>query len=397
MKQTKARTKARTKAKTLSGWGRYPRVSGASVLAPANEAELRQCVLQAEQVIARGNGRSYGDAALGLKTSISTAKMNRLLDFDDKTGALVVESGVLLADILDIFLPRGWFPPVTPGTKFVTVGGMVAADVHGKNHHLHGTFGSFVNWLDVMLADGRVVRCSLTEHADLFYATIGGMGLSGIILRISFTLQPVETAWIRQRVVVSENLAETLAAFEQAEQCTYSVAWIDCQAKGRKMGRSLLYCGEHAKVAELDAAKQHAPLEIPLRRKKTVPFDAPVWALNSWVVRAFNALYYWRGKQAARQTQAVAQLVDWDTYFYPLDAILHWNRIYGRRGFVQFQCVLPKEQAQAGLAALLHAIAQARQGSFLAVLKLLGKQDSFFSFPMEGYTLGVDLSGLTGE
>lgn len=348
------------------------------------EAELR-AALANSPMIARGMGRAYGDSALNRNATLDMTAFNHMLAFDPANGLLTVEAAVVLGDIIDAFLPRGWFPPVTPGTKFVTVGGMIAADVHGKNHHKHGSFGTFVEWIDLLGPDGMVRRCSRSKNSVLFGWTIGGMGLTGVILRAAFRLQPVESGWIRQQTIAAPDLDRAMAAFENADSWTYSVAWIDCLARGRSLGRSLLMLGEHARRDELDTARRSDPLAAPERRKLRVPCNAPAWALNRWSVSAFNRGYYQQGVRKAGQS-----LVDWDTYFYPLDAILDWNRIYGRRGFAQFQCVLPLAASRDGLRALLQAISASGQGSFLAVLKRFGAQESCFSFPMEGYTLALD-------
>ena len=335
--------------------------------------------------IARGNGRAYGDSAVSAQNTIHTKHFNRMLAFDQEQGQLVAEAGVLLADVIDTFLPRGWFPHVTPGTKFVTLGGMIAADVHGKNHHKDASFGSCVDWIDVLTAKGTIERCSPTENTELFEWTLGGMGLTGVVLRAAIRLRPVRSAWIEQRTLVADNIKHTIALFESSLDATYSVAWIDCLQKGDALGRSLVMLGEHADAAALPPEHQKNPLQIAPKRKLSIPLDFPGFTLNSLSVRAFNALYYWNGKRKPEH-----QLVDWDSYFYPLDAILGWNKIYGRRGFAQFQCVLPLEHAEQGLSELLETIADAGAGSFLAVLKRLGAQRSKFSFPMEGYTLALD-------
>jgi decaprenylphospho-beta-D-ribofuranose 2-oxidase len=366
-----------------TGWGRYPRRPGPMV-SPRNEAEVRALIGQ-RGLIARGNGRAYGDSAMGSAATVDMRKLNRMLDFDGDTGQLIAEAGVILGDIIEAFLPRGWFPYVTPGTKYVSIGGAIAADVHGKNHHRDGSFGSFVDWIDIMGADGQVTRVSRTSHPKIFDWTIGGMGLTGVILRAAIRLRAVKSAWIKQKTIAAPNLDAAMNEFEQARDATYSVAWIDCLASGKALGRSLVMLGEHADAEDVPRAYRQRPLEIPQRRKKRIPFDAPAAALNSLTVKAFNALYWRKGQRSAGET-----LVDWDSYFYPLDAILGWNRIYGRRGFVQFQCVLPLATSRAGLTALLTETATARQGSFLAVLKRFGDQRSRFSFPMEGYTLALD-------
>lgn len=368
----------------LSGWGRYP-VLEARVHRPRSVDALRQLVLAEPSLIARGNGRAYGDSAINTAATIETRHFNRMIAFEPDSGQLTAEAGVLLGDIIAAFLPRGWFPMVTPGTKFVTLGGAVAADVHGKNHHRDGSFRSCVDWIDVMGPDGQVRRCSPQDDANLFDHTLGGMGLTGIILRAAIRLRPVESAWIRQTTLATPNLKAAMETFEAAQDATYSVAWIDGLGTGGNLGRSLVRLGEHAVRAELSPGQARAPFQITSRRKLSVPVDFPAFALNSLTVRAFNALYYRAG---ARKTGT--RLVDWDSYFYPLDAILGWNRIYGRKGFAQFQCALPLDRSEAGLTALLCEISKAGAGSFLAVLKRFGKQDSAFSFPMEGYTLALD-------
>ncbi|MFM7349329.1 MAG: FAD-dependent oxidoreductase [Erythrobacter sp.] len=367
----------------LSGWGRFP-AQLCAVHAPRREAEVRD-LMGAGPRIARGNGRGYGDCAIQRNATIEMTRLDRMLDFDEESGQLVAEAGVLLADVIATFLPRGWFPAVTPGTKFVTIGGMVASDVHGKNHHRDGTFGRFVDWLDLMGADGAVRRCSPQENRELFEWTIGGMGLTGMILRVAFRLRRVESAYIRQTTMPAADLDTLMELFEANAEATYSVAWIDCLSSGAALGRSALMLGEHAAEAELPRTRRAAPFAIPRKAERSVPFDFPQAALNRLTVKAFNALYY-RNARAAAGTR----LVDWDSYFYPLDAILQWNRIYGVRGFLQYQCVLPLASAREGLTALLHAIAASGQGSFLSVLKRMGPEHGPFSFPMEGYTLALD-------
>ncbi len=368
----------------LSGWGRYP-VHFARMETPRDEAALAALVTSKRQMIARGNGRAYGDSAINQSATIDMRALNHMLAFDPSIGQLTVEAGVILGDIIASFLPRGWFPMVTPGTKFVSVGGAIAADVHGKNHHKDGSFGQSVDWIDVMGADGKVTRCSHKDNAILFNHTLGGMGLTGVILRAALRLRPVETAWIRQTTQPAGSLKDAIAAFEAAKDATYSVAWIDCLATGKDLGRSLVILGEHATLDELPEAQQKTPFEIPEKRKRKVPFDFPSFTLSKLSLKTFNAAYYRTG-----QRKSGAKLVDWDRYFYPLDTILDWNRIYGSRGFAQFQCVLPLAASEAGLSELLETIAVAGSGSFLAVLKRFGAQESAFSFPMEGYTLALD-------
>jgi FAD/FMN-containing dehydrogenase len=366
----------------LSGWGRFPRVFG-DLHRPRDAAGVRALIGKGP-VIARGNGRSYGDAAAQPKRTIDMRGMAHMLSFDAETGVLEAEAGVMLGDVIAAFLPRGWFPPVTPGTKFVTLGGMIAADVHGKNHRRDGSIGRHVDWVDVMGPDGTVRRASARDNSDLFARTVGGMGLTGVILRAALRLMPVPSGWIRQETVAAANLTEAMDTFETATT-RYSVAWFDCLAREDALGRSLVMLGDHAEPQDLRDVRRAAPYDVPVRRARRMPLDAPGFVLNRHTLRAFNRLYY-----AAGLKKRGHSVVDWDSYFYPLDAIGDWNRIYGRRGFAQYQVVLPLAASHAGLTALLGAISETGQGSFLAVLKRLGAQDSPLSFPMEGYTLALD-------
>ena len=299
---------------------------------------------------------------------------------------LECEAGVSLAEILQYFLPRGFFLPVTPGTKFVTVGGAIAADVHGKNHHQDGTFGNFVLDFKLLTPNGETLSCSPNNNFEVFWATHGGMGLTGVILSARIKLRPVESAWVLVDYQKATNLEDALGRMTESDiRYQYSVAWIDCLATGRHMGRAVLMRGNHAPANELPASIRN-PLAEPPRRRWTLPFDFPSLALNSLTVRAFNAFYYGVHRNAARQ------LVDLEKFFYPLDAIQHWNRLYGRRGFVQYQVALPLEGGLEGLKEVLTRLARSRRASFLAVLKRFGKPNpGLLSFPIQGYTLALDL------
>ncbi len=368
----------------ISGWGRYPIIE-TELISPRTADTLRQAIARGDQAVARGNGRAYGDAAVGVRQTIAMSHLDRMRAFDPTTGQVTVEAGVLLSDLIAAFLPRGFFPYVVPGTSLVTVGGAIAADVHGKNHHCEGGFGRYVEALLLALPSGEVVRASRDEHVDLFRATIGGMGLTGTIVEATMRLRRVETGWIRQRTIVADNLGAAIAALDGSDSATYSVAWIDCLAKGASLGRSLIFLGEHATSDQLDG-KQRAN-RYPLRKPPlSVPADAPSFLLNHWTVAAFNELYF----RAGRRKAASSIMVPAHPYFFPLDALGDWNRIYGRRGFVQHQCVLPATTAQAALAEMLDRIAKHGGSSFLAVLKKLGESSGALSFPMAGYTLALD-------
>ena len=366
----------------IANWGNYP-VMESDVKSFSFDEQLGKLLASADHVIPRGNGRCYGDASLAERT-ISTLNYNRILSFDTANGIFECQSGLTLDKILEVIVPKGWFLPVTPGTKFITVGGAVGSDVHGKNHHVEGSFSNHVVDMDVMIADGSIVTCSPDHHADLFTATCGGMGLTGMITRVKFRLKKIETSYIRQKQIKAKNLNELLKLFEEYKHYTYSMAWIDCLTKGDNFGRGILIIGEHATVEELSEKRKRDPLALPNKPKITFPFNLPSWVLNTFTVKAFNFLYY--GKNLKRE---IDNVVPYEPFFYPLDAILHWNRGYGKKGFVQYQFVLPLS-AKDGLVAILNRISDEGLGSFLAVLKVFGKQESLISFPDEGYTLALE-------
>ncbi len=359
----------------LSGWGRYPIIESSSLPFSSTE-KLKYLVKNESSVIAYGNGRSYGDSALS-KKHIHMQRLNRMLSFNTSTGLLICEAGVLLSDIIKTFLPRGWFLKVTPGTKLITVGGAIASDVHGKNHHMEGCFSQCIKEFDLLLPDGTTITCSSKKNVEWFHATCGGMGLTGIILRVSFYLKAVKSQWINQTTIKTNNLEETFKAFETHADNPYSVAWIDCLAKGQDLGRSLLMLGDFSSDGDLD----YQP-----KKKFNLPFRFPSWALNQYSVKLFNYLYYGRVKTAVSK-----QKVGIDAFFYPLDAIENWNKIYGSNGFTQFQFILPKAHSLIGLKDILDRISISGMGSFLAVLKLYGPSNkNWISFPMEGYSLALD-------
>ncbi|MDX1521228.1 MAG: FAD-binding protein [Anaerolineae bacterium] len=370
--------------KRISNWGNYPNVD-----VQFNEFEdletLRRLIKQADAVIPRGNGRCYGDSALAPQV-ISTLRYNKFLAFDDQKGIIQCQSGVLLSEILDVIVPKGWFLPVTPGTKLITVGGAIGSDVHGKSQHKYGNFSDHVIEFDLMLGDGSVITCSKEKDSDLFWTTCGGMGLTGLILNAKLRLIPIETAYIRQESIKARNLDHMMDLYEQSEAWSYSLAWMDCLATGDKLGRGYLMRGEHARLDELEkTAHQREPLILKPARKLNVPFYFPGFVLNKLSMRIFNTLLYLK-----HPAGTVHSIVDYDTFFYPLDSILNWNRIYGRRGFTQYQFILPKAESRAGFIKILDRIQRSKVPPFLVVLKLYDKQNSYLPFAMKGYSLAVD-------
>ncbi len=370
------------KKNNIGGWGNYPKVK-AKVEKPCSVNEIEATLETKSSSIARGAGRSYGDSSLS-EVILNSSKLEDTLNFDMKSGVFTSQSGKMLNQILDEIVPKGFFLPVTPGTKFVTVGGAIAADVHGKNHHVDGCFSNHVLWLKLIMADGTLKKCSPDENPDLFWATCGGMGLTGFIAEASFKLKPIESSKIVNRTIKCENLGDVIDSLVKYDNYTYSVAWIDCGITGKDLGRSLLYLGEHA-------TKEQVPGDV-LSEYKTpkpiigLPFNLPNWTLNKWTVKAFNALYY--GKIRARDSTAI---VGFDGYFYPLDIANNWNRLYGSNGFAQYQFVIPMEGSKEGMTKVLEEISSSGQSSFLAVLKLFGEQnEGWLSFPKRGLQLALD-------
>jgi len=373
---------------TVSGWGRYPVVQ-TQLMRPEKVSALTAIVTAVEdaKLLARGAGRSYGDAALNARGyTVLTERLNRMLAFDSESGVLRCEAGVTLEEVLAVFLPRGWFPTVTPGTKFVTVGGLICCDVHGKNHHRDGSFSGCVKNVKMVLASGDEAECSPVANKDLFWATAGGMGLTGMVVEAEFALRRVESAYIRLRSIKSANLDETMALLEEHDaKYRYSVAWIDCLASKGSLGRSIVLLGDHATLNDLDGEQRRHPFRVKRKPQVSVPFDMPSALLNRYSMTCFNSLYY--GRQFSKDAQSI---VDYDSYFYPLDVILQWNRMYGQKGFVQYQCVIPPADSRKALIELLTRCSTSGRGSFLSVIKRFGEQQGLLSFPTPGYTITLD-------
>lgn len=383
----------------LAGWGRWP-VVASQVARPERRAEVVRAVVETngQGLIAHGLGRSYGDAAL-LQDGrvVLTRRLDRMLDFDPTTGWLTAEAGVSFEDLLATFVPRGFFPPVTPGTKFVTLGGALASDIHGKNHHVAGTFADHVRAFELVVGDGSIVRVTRESEPELFAATAGGMGLTGVILSLELQMQPIHNAYIQMESVRVESLEHFFQVSKESAAAPQTVSWIDCVTRGKGMGRGIFMRGDHAGAdAAIPSGKglvetaKH--LAHPLLE---VPFDAPSWALNGATIKAFNEVYFRRHPRGGKRG-----LVHYDPWFYPLDAVRGWNRIYGRRGFLQWQMVVPHDPEQRAIRAILDAITASRLGSFLAIIKEFGEvpraSHPSLSFPAPGVTLALDFA-FTGQ
>ena len=351
----------------------YPQIEGKQ-FELSTIAKLREYILNTKETIPFGNGRSYGDSALNTNM-INCKNHNSFLSFDEDNGILHVESGILLSEILKTIVPKGWFLKITPGTKFITVGGAIASDVHGKNHHNEGCFSECVEEFDLMLPDGNIASCNKKD--ELFKATCGGMGLTGVIISAKISLIKINSKNIDQITIKTKNLKETFQAFEDYSSYPYSVAWIDCLAKGKETGRCLLKVGSFSNDGDLNYKQ---------KKKVNIPFIFPLFLLNTLSVKIFNWIYYHKSYKNKSN-----QKVDIDEFFYPLDNLNNWNRIYGKKGFTQYQFILPKKDSYDGLFEILSAISNSGKSSFLSVLKLYGKENkNYLSFPMEGYSLALD-------
>jgi FAD/FMN-containing dehydrogenase len=363
----------------FESWGRYP-----TVVHRAEYTPLSRCYTSLRGAIEReflggtllpvGLGRSYGDVCLNHDSSLLRMhNLTRFISFSRSDGVVRCEAGMSLSDLLAFAVPRGWFLPVSPGTKFVTVGGAIANDVHGKNHHLCGTFGRYVNRFEILRSDGSVLDCSADKNTDIFRATIGGLGLTGTILWAEIQLKPITSPFIAIDSIKFSSLDEffTISA-ETSQKYEYTVSWIDCISRGSE-GRGIFMGGNHTS----EIGKRPLPVTV------TLPFQFPEICLNHYSMRLFNEVYYHR-----QRAKSVHKIVHYNPFFYPLDAVSHWNRAYGPRGFLQFQCVISRES----FPELFTEVLRSGSGSFLAVLKEFGDSISpgIMSFPRQGVTLALD-------
>jgi decaprenylphospho-beta-D-ribofuranose 2-oxidase len=363
----------------LSGWGRSPVVRAREVLSEDLPAATERAALS------RGLGRSYGDSSLPaseVEPVVTSTLADRILAFDPATGLLRAEAGFALEHLWRLFAPRGFFTPVSPGTQFVTLGGMVAADVHGKNHHVAGCFGQHVTWLKIRVADGRIVECTRTQNGELFRATLGGMGLLGHILEVEVKLSRIPSPWIYSESTRVPDIDAYISALREAAAIwPQTVGWIDCATPGKHLGRGILIKGRWATPDE-------APATPPARRFRVpVPFNLPSGLLNRVTVRAFNTLLYW--KHIPREKKGILHP---ESYFWPLDQATQWYRLYGRRGMTQYQCVLPDSAGPGAARRFLELLVAKGGASPLCVIKDCGPEgDGVLSFPMKGISIAVDV------
>jgi len=368
--------------KVLTGFNQYPK-QNCYVSRP--EA-YRDLLAHNSLMIARGQGASYGDAALNESGQvILTERLNRFVDFDADQGILTAEAGATLAEILDFIIPQGWFLPVTPGTQYVSLGGCIAADVHGKNHHHVGTFGQHVISFELIKADGSSIHCSLRENTDVFWATIGGMGLTGIIGTVSLKLIPITSSYMLATHYATRDLEQTLEyLIKEEKDDQYSIAWFD--GMNQPFGRGVVMNAHHVEPQQLSVIEKKSPLFVKTKKSLVIPFNVPKWVLNKTLMKIYYERYY------RQQTQHVSSFItSYHDYFYPLDSIKHWNRLYGKRGFIQYQCVLPTQGAYESIVHLLNSVRSTPYPMYLGTIKRFGAENHApLSFPMAGYTIALD-------
>ncbi len=373
-------TGTKTQPPAFESWGRYPKLKEAELRPLSWTTDFPPRARHHGHMLPVGAGRSYGDVCLLEDGTLIAARgLDHMLHFDPSTGLLRCEAGVTLAEILDFAVPLGFFLPVTPGTKYVTVGGAIANDIHGKNHHVAGTFGCHVLQFELVRSDGTHILCSNRENRDWFAMTIGGLGLTGLITWAEIRLRPIVTRSIDYIGDKFNGITQFLEVSQSRSDVEYTVAWIDCVSTGKNFARGIFMSGTHSETP--------GPLKRSKEPKLVFPIELPEFALNKYSISLFNTAYY--NKQRARTVRSV---VDYEPFFYPLDKVLKWNRMYGKRGLLQFQCVLPWDADQQGMTKIMKAITNSGLGSFLAVLKAFGDVPSpgVLSFPKPGLTLALD-------
>ena len=370
----------------VSGWGKYPVVDG-ELITPQNHQELIETLKNQKSVISRGNGRSYGDASL-YNTMVSTLALNSIISLERDRMEITCEAGILLSDVLEYIVPKGFFLPVTPGTKYITLGGAIAADVHGKNHHQDGCFSQYVVNMKVLMSDGEVVNCNKSQNSDIFHMTCGGMGLTGIITEATIRLLPVETSFIHQDNIPFQSIEELVDLFQTHEADKYTVAWTDTiNINNQNLISGILMIGKHASLGSVKSLVKNAEqLCVPKKFKINIPFEMPSFVINKVLIGLYNRYYYWKSLRNRKL------ITHYESFFYPLDGILNWNRLYGKNGFTQYQVVIPKEHIIVAWYEFINLMKRHGQYSMLTVLKMFGGSNVHapMSFPLEGLSMAFD-------
>lgn len=359
--------------KIMTGWGLYPKTESYFYEIKDYDENLNNLV---NDFIPRGNGRSYGDSSLS-KNIISTLNLKKIVEFDKKNGKIILQSGVLLNDLINLILPEGWFLPVSPGTKFISIGGAIASDIHGKNHHLVGCISNFVNHLRIFVPGQGEIYCDNLKNNELFKNTLGGMGLTGLVLEVGLKLLKINSTYIEQTTIKTKNLRETFNIMEQNLNVQYTVCWLDTSAQKQNIGRGLVYLGNHS----LDD-------NVHFKSKKSIKINKNLIPklCSNYLFKILNFLFYKKNFFKVKKEKLY-----FDDYFYPLDKIFNWNYFYGKNGFLQYQFCIPLNNSYDGILEILKEIQKNKNTSFTSVLKLMGdKNQNTLSFPIKGYTLALD-------
>ena len=361
----------------LSGWGNNINIKS-NIYFPKNDEDISNLFIQDKilNLIPRGLGRSYGDCSLA-DNVISLKNYKKFINFDDQLGVIECSANYSLNELLMLIVKKSWFFNVTPGSKFVTIGGAIASDVHGKNHHVDGSFSDYVISFKIITGEGILYNCDKKENSDLFHATCGGMGLTGIIVSAKIKLLKIKSKFINTRIIKTKNLKDTMLKFKELKNQKYLVAWIDALSKNESIGRSVIFIGNHS---------DDGNLELLQRKKIKIPSIFPGFLLNQYTIKVFNKTYYFFHRNEKKFKQSL------DNFFYPLDNINSWNNLYGKNGFIQIQVLIEEEDSEKIIVEILKFFQEKKQFSFLSTLKELGSGNSnYLSFPCRGYTLTLDL------
>ena len=361
----------------ISGWGKQKLIN-CKIAKPKTILEIKSAIVK--NCIPRGMGRSYGDSSIQPKKTIIMTNFSKILNFDKRKGIIKIQAGIKLLDLLKYIIPRGWFIPVSPGTKFVTIGGMIASNVHGKNHHKVGGIINFVKEIKVIDEKKRIRICSNRKQKNFFLSTCGGMGLTGIIIEATIKLKKIDTSFIKEKTYCTKNLEETVDQIVKSNKHEYSIAWLDCTSN-KSFGRGIIFCGEHAKKQHLIDKKKK--LTFIKKNNINIFFSLPKFIFNGFFIKIFNSFYY-----HVNLLKKKVNIVDYDKFFYPLDTLLNWNNLYGKDGFIQYQCVVPSKK---NLFNILKFLKNSNIKSFLVTVKILKKDRGLLSFPIKGYTLAIDI------
>jgi decaprenylphospho-beta-D-ribofuranose 2-oxidase len=363
----------------ISGWGRFPKIE-CSVFRPKNMNELKKLIK--DRCIPRGNGRSYGDSSLQPNATIEMKNFNKIFFFNQKKGIIKAEAGILLNDLLQVIIPKGWFIPVSPGTKFVTLGGMVASNVHGKNHHNVGGIINFLENITLLNENKKIITCSKFNNKNIFYATCGGMGLTGFIIDITLKLHKITNSYIDQNIICTKNLIDTLKELKKSTDASYSVAWIDCAGNKNNFGRSVVFTGEHNE-------SKKRKLFYKKRVNISIPFFLLSFLMSYIIIYIFNFIYYYFNFFKKKNST-----ICYESYFYPLDSISNWNKLYGKDGFIQYQFFIPEKNSYQAIHKILKLIQNKKCVSFLTTLKYMGEDNAMLAFAGKGFALAFDFKNI---